>query len=193
MAVSAGCAAAQTVSQAPGIYLQANLGSGVGGNTHISLAESGVGSGRGDFNPKAGVFASVAAGKSYRNGLAAEVEGIYTRNDIDAQGLGATVTAYGVLANLMYAVGRVGPIVPYVGAGAGFGGVRYSLPGASKDDNGLMWQVRAGASVPVTPKVSLDFGYRYLGTPNFKAANDTAYVKFHTELHVLSGGVRVRF
>ncbi len=199
--LAASPAAAQTISQEPGMYLQANLGSGLGGTTHVSAAVSGIGSAKGDFNPDSGLFTSVAAGESFKNGLAMELEGIYARNDINTSSLDtlvgapahASLTAYGALANVIYAVGRIGPVVPYVGAGLGYGGVRYNLSGGGATDNGMMWQLRAGVSYPMTSKVSLDLGYRYLDTPRFKDAIDTAYIKVHTGLHALSAGVRVRF
>ncbi len=198
--LAASSAAAQGVSQEPGVYLQANLGSGLGGTTHISAAVSGTGSAKGDFNPDSGLFTSVAAGESFKNGLAMELEGVYARNDINTSSLDtggapahASLTAYGALANVIYAVGRIGPVVPYVGAGLGYGGVRYDLYGSGVTDNGMMWQLRAGVSYPMTSKVSLDLGYRYLDTPRLKDATDIGYLKVHTGLHALSAGVRVRF
>ncbi|QUD88165.1 outer membrane protein [Phenylobacterium montanum] len=200
-ASSAGALQAQTVNQNPGAYVQASVGSGVAGNTHIDASASGIGSASGDLDPKAGVFASGAWGYAFKNGFALEAEGVYVRNDISTgslnQALGtpakASVETYGGLVDVMYAIGKLGPVVPYAGLGVGYGQARYSLLGGSSSSDGVMWQARAGVSYPVNPKTSLDFGYRYLGTPQFKITGSGLALKAQTDLHILSVGLRYRY
>jgi opacity protein-like surface antigen len=92
----------------------------------------------------------------------------------------------------MWAITRLGPVVPYVGGGVGYGGVRYEVPGYSLTDSGLLAQIKAGLSYPISRKISLDLGYRYLFTPKLHL---TYYydVGVTTQLHIVTAGVRVRF
>jgi opacity protein-like surface antigen len=197
----AGALHAQTVDQKPGPYLQANIGSGLAGTTHIDASAYGIGSSSGDLDPKVGIFASGGYGYAFKNGLAVEVEAVYARNDISTGSLNqligtpakASVEAYGGLVNLVYAVGRLGPVVPYVGAGVGYGEARYTILGVSDGATGVMWQARAGLSYPVNPTTSLDLGYRYLDTPQYKFTGTGTALKAHTALDILSAGVRYRF
>jgi opacity protein-like surface antigen len=118
----------------------------------------------------AGFFGSGAVGYSFKNGVAAEVEGLYARNggDTKAYGFDTTGETYGGMGNLLYAITQVGPIVPYVGGGIGYGVVRYSSGGYSTDDSGFMWQLRAGVSGELTKNMRWDIGYRYLQSPTYE-------------------------
>jgi opacity protein-like surface antigen len=202
-------ACADQVAQSPGQYIQFNIGSGLGGTTHASINAVGLGSASADYGPEPGVFASAAYGYSLKGGFAVEVEGLYTFNDVSTSSLNAlvgapahaSVEAYGGLANLMYAIAPVGPVVPYVGAGVGYGEVHYRLYSTDDSKQGLLWQLRAGVSYPLSSNSSVDFGYRFLNTPQYSRSgvadlNGTSYsvtLKAHTELHVLSVGFRYRY
>jgi opacity protein-like surface antigen len=206
---ASGTAAAAPVVQKPGYYAELYVGSGVGGTGSIDASAVGIGSGATSFNPQAGYFVSAAVGRSFAHGLAIEGEFIYSRNDVTTASIDefvgepahANVTAYGGLANVMWAIARVGPVVPYVGAGAGYGGVRYGLYDTHVSDSGFMWQIKAGLSYPVTKDISLDLGYRYLTTPVYNLSTSidtgeetvTGNVSAHTHLHVVAAGVRMRF
>jgi opacity protein-like surface antigen len=189
-------ASAQTVVTTPAYYAEVYIGSGVGGTTSLSGSIDGA-SGSLSLDPKAGVFTSVAVGRQLGYGLAAEGEFVYTDNDINTSSIdpalgNASVKTYGGLANIMWAVTRLGPVIPYVGGGVGYGGVRYGLLGYSRTDSGLLAQVKAGLSYPVSKRISLDLGYRYLFTPKDHLL-DLYDVGVTTRLHVVTAGVRVRF
>lgn len=201
LSLTASGAAAQERDQ----YLQANLGVGVGGNTHVSLDIPGFVSGSGDFSPKTGFFASVVSGKRFAHDFAVEAEGVYTNNDIDSGNLDklvggsskASVETFGGLVNLIYNVPLHAPVTPYAGVGVGYGAARYQMVGASETQGNFLWQVKAGVTYPVTKEVTLDFGYRYMETPDFKSTGSadgiSATLKAQTNLHILSVGARMSF
>jgi OOP family OmpA-OmpF porin len=209
LAAGAALAAEPPVVQKPGNYAELYVGSGVGGTGTLDGSAAGLGSGKTSFNPQAGYFVSAAVGHSFAYGLALEGEFIYSRNDATTASIDAffdsparaNVTTYGGLVNVMWAVAQVGPVVPYVGAGVGYGEVRYGVYDIHVSDSGFMWQVKAGVSYPVTTDVSLDLGYRYLTVPvyNTSLTGDiggqtyTGMVSAHTHLHVVAAGVRMRF
>ena len=207
-----GVASAETLSGSDNSnYAQLNLGSGISGNSRLEIAGTNIGSYSENFRPKPGVFTSGAVGHSYSNGMAAEVEVLYSRNDIKTDRLNAllgvnsnaSAQTYGAMINGMYAISKIHGFVPYVGAGVGYGVAKYeALGGALKDnDSGVMWQLRAGASYPISPTAAFVIEYRYLDAPQYKlrgaftfnGVQQTGVASAHTALHVLSLGMRYRF
>jgi opacity protein-like surface antigen len=201
---SALCApvAAQPVQAAAGNYVQFSLGSAVAGQTKLSV--SGVGSD--DANLKAGIFGAVGGGRSYGNGFALEAEGIYLKNDIKTGSLNALVgtsldasaRTYGLMLNVHYAALPVGAFTAEIGGGLGYGQTKYELLGESDDANGLMWQVIAGLSYPVSDKLSWALNYRYLRGPKLSyddlpVGTDVYDVDLKTSAHVVSVGARMKF
>jgi opacity protein-like surface antigen len=192
LTLGGGAATAQTVAAPPAYYAEVYIGSGVGGTASGSADGVSV-----SVDPKAGVFTSIAVGRQLGYGLAVEGEFVYTNNVINTSSLdpyidNPSATSYGGLGNIMWAITRLGPVVPYVGGGVGYGGVRYEVPGYSLTDSGLLAQIKAGLSYPISRKISLDLGYRYLFTPKLHL---TYYydVGVTTQLHIVTAGVRVRF
>ena len=61
----------------------------------------------------------------------------------------------------------------------------------------LLWQAKAGLDVRLTPRLSLDLGYRYLNGPQFEPgqtgtpAFDTVNLSSHQ--HIASAGLKYRF
>jgi opacity protein-like surface antigen len=212
-AFSAGAALAMPAlaqEQQPGGYLQFNAGAGVGGTVHLTAVDSVLGQARGSEETKVGPFLSAAAGSSMAGGLAVEVEALYLQNKVDTPDindflgfpLDASAKTYAIMVNGMYAVTKVGHLVPYVGAGVGWGKSTYKLLGETQSDNGMVWQVRLGAAVPVSERGSWDFGYRYFEAPQSKkvygfddGAGGQEVLSLHakTKQHVLSVGWRYRY
>ena len=184
-----------------GDYVQFAIGSGVAGQTKFSLP--GIGSEDADL--KAGLFAAVAGGRSLGNGFAVEAEALYLKNDIDTGDLDTLVGApldasartYGLMVNAHYALTSVGPFTAEVGGGVGYGQTKYKVLGGSDDADGLMWQLIAGLSYPVTDKFSWDLKYRYLRGPKLSAdvtLGATTYdYEVKTSAHVVAIGGRVKF
>lgn len=189
LATAAASSAAQAATDTEGNYYQINVGSGVAGNAHLS------GTLTGGVNVQAGFFGSGALGHSFANGLAVELEAYYAHNQGETANLGFSSNAesYGGLANLMYAITRIGPVTPYVGGGAGYGHIGYGAFGGSVGDAGLVWQVRAGLSGHVTRRIKWDIGYRYFTEPTYSFSSPVLSGKIDTHLHVLTLGVRESF
>lgn len=198
--------AAASAAQAQAVadnYIQVNLGSGLGGNAHLSASATTIGSASGDISVKPGFFGSAAVGHSLPNGLAVEGEFYYAWNhgDTDSLGFSTTAESYGALANVMYAIGQAGPVVPYVGAGVGIGHANYKALGDSVGDTGLVWQLRAGIGGDVSPTIRWDLGYRYFNEPKFSdsasvttaSGTISAHAEIKTHIHVLTVGMRQRF
>lgn len=192
--------AAQPARAVPGNYAQFSIGSGVAGQTKFNFP--GVGSE--DVDIEAGLFAAIAGGRSMSNGFAFEAEGIYLKNDIDTGDLDAVVgvpldasaRTYGLMVNAHYALTAVGPFTAEVGAGVGYGQTKYKVLGGSDDADGLMWQLMAGLSYPVTEKLSWDLKYRYLRGPQQRADLPLAAapsVEVRTSAHVVALAARVKF
>ena len=188
---------AQSAQTVEGNYVQLSLGSGIAGNTKVSIA--GVGSENVDLDT--GFFAALAGGHSMANGLALETEVLYLKNDLKTGSLDtligvplkASSSTVGGMLNAQYAVAPVGPLVANVGAGIGFGQVEYKLLGESSTGTGFMWQAMAGLSYPVSPQVSWDLKYRYVRSPELRASFAPYNAKVETGTHVLAVGARFRF
>jgi opacity protein-like surface antigen len=161
--------------------------------------------GSGHENLKSGLFASLAVGQSYANGIAIESELLNIDNNIKASNLdqivgvetNPSVRTFGLMVNAHYAFVPIGPFVAHVGGGIGVGSSKYKILGASESKNEFMWQLIAGASYAVTTQASLDLSYRFVESPRFNETVDvggTDYsVKLETETHVIAAGLRYKF
>ncbi|PZP40135.1 MAG: hypothetical protein DI585_01755, partial [Pseudomonas fluorescens] len=103
-------------------------------------------------------------GKKMGN-MRAELEGIYEQSDMD--GNAGKTTFYGAMANGYYDFQNSTAFTPYVGAGLGYGKVRYGgFPAgvASSSEDTLAYQGIAGVGYELNPCWTLTGEYRYLGT-----------------------------
>jgi outer membrane protein OmpA-like peptidoglycan-associated protein len=133
-------------------------------------------------------FAGVlSVGYGFGNGLRLELEGSYRQNDVDnikASGLGSlpgvsgTAATYGIMFNALYDF-RLGPVMPYVGAGVGYAiqdwddvgfGAR-SANGSGRltfggDQGTFAYQAILGVALPIdsVPGLALTAEYRFMGT-----------------------------
>lgn len=185
---------------AVGSYVQVNLGAGVAGQTEFNVSEPGF-SGSQDADVDPGVFGSVAVGWNFDNSIGVEAELLYGKNDLDTgdmdrvlgYNLDASVQTTGVMANAFYNIGALGPVNARIGAGVGYGQSEYELLGESDKGDGVMWQVLVGAGYPISDKVSLDVGYRYLKSAEYEVSDATTKVSAETGAHVLTVGARFGF
>lgn len=124
-------------------------------------------------------------GKKFGN-IRAELEGIYEQSDVD--GFDGKTEFYGAMANGYYDFKNASRFTPYLGAGLGYGKVRYSSDTAGVDsasEDTLAYQGIAGVGYELNPCWTLTGEYRYLGTT--KAA-DTRY-----QSHSVLAGLRYTF
>lgn len=173
-----GVGAGLNLSQRSEITPDAALGTGLGGLGISPL-------GRAGFAPG---FAGVASlGWGFGNGLRAELEASWRSNALDRLGgfngigpfnqHGGRRDTYGLMGNVLLDLGTFGPVVPYIGIGAGWmvtdwrnvrgtgaaSGVRLVL---DDDDGRFAYQGIAGFAFPLgfAPGLALSAEYRFLGT-----------------------------
>ncbi len=195
-----------------GNYIQGNLGLNFAGQSDLNLVLDGD-SYKEDLDLETGVFASAAFGHKFANKWSVEGEFVYLDTDVDVGTfedilsdyfeedvkLDIGTKVYGVMANANYEFYRSANTALYAGAGIGYGKVEYKLavPDAdfagSADDNGFMWQVKAGLIYDINEKTAFDFGYRYLSAPTGKDGIDGDSLSVDTSAHVLSAGMRFNF
>lgn len=185
-------------------YVEGNLGAAFDGNTHIRT--TGLAGAKADAGNSSGFFASGLVGHELGGGFAVEGEALYAGTGIkDSQtgglvpaGTGKSVDTYGGLVNLKYQIPwTFGRFSPYAGAGVGYGGVSYNLGDYNSRDNGLLWQAKAGVDVRLSPRLSLDLGYRYLNGPQYEPDGTTLpgfqNVNLSSHQHIASAGLKYRF
>ncbi|BDG72876.1 OmpA family protein [Roseomonas fluvialis] len=166
-----------------GIY----VGAGAGFNYLMGSSDTVAGRSL-DVGFEWGFAGVLSVGYGFGNGLRLELEGSYRQNDVDnikASGVGSlprtggTAASYGVMFNALYDF-RLGPVMPYVGAGVGyvindwddisFGqraangtNARLSFGG---DSGTFAYQAILGIALPIdsVPGLALTAEYRFLGT-----------------------------
>ncbi len=128
----------------------------------------------------------LSVGYGFGNGLRLELEGNYRTNDvdnIDIRGINAprpsgTVRTYGVMVNALYDF-RLGPVMPYVGVGAGMAWNDYDNVGFSQrsgnnsaslsaggTNSAFAYQAILGIAFPIdsVPGLALTAEGRFMGT-----------------------------
>ncbi|WP_246503811.1 OmpA family protein [Plastoroseomonas arctica] len=157
------------------------------GNTATQLRGIGINpSGSLTFNP--GFAGVLSLGWGFGNGLRAEVEGNFRRNDADGAsgfagagrlGVSGQQDSYGIMGNVLLDLGSFGPVVPYVGAGLGYvvtdwrqlrlsGNATDVRLTATGSDGRFAFQGIAGLAFPLDflPGAAVTAEYRFLGTQN---------------------------
>jgi outer membrane protein OmpA-like peptidoglycan-associated protein len=178
--------AAQAQSWDPrvqGIY----VGAGAGFNYLMGSSDT-IGTSSVDVGFAWGFAGVLSVGYGFGNGLRLELEGSYRQNDVDnikASGIGTlprpsgTAASYGVMFNALYDF-RLGPVMPYVGAGVGYVindwqdigfGQRTAAGNAANltfggDSGTFAYQGILGLALPIesVPGLALTAEYRFLGT-----------------------------
>jgi outer membrane protein OmpA-like peptidoglycan-associated protein len=146
----------------------------------------------GETRQNTGWVGAASLGWGFGNGFRAEIEGNYRQNEVDKMGGfggpgttsafrsgGGDIRQYGVMANAYYdfVIPRF-PVVPYIGAGAGYVWTEYdgvrgtrNVPNGNSvviddTDGRFAWQGIAGAAYPIAsvPGLALTLEYRYMGT-----------------------------
>jgi len=139
---------------------------------------------RRDFSFEAGPAADIALGLGFGSGLRLEVEGDYAHTRLKGVKLsgGATGEAtgsevqYGGFVNLAYDFNLGLPVIPFIGAGAGYQALQLDRvasgragatldPSGSETEGAFAYQGMAGLSYPVlsVPGLSLTAEYRLIG------------------------------
>ena len=194
--------AATTVYSAEGPYMSANLGRAMANDSDLS--DTTLPSVSMEYEADPGWTLGVAAGYDFGNNLRLEAEFAYQDNDLDSISiLGTDLDLKGdasrqtLLLNGYYDFKNESRFVTFISAGIGvaqveindFNIVGSGVPDSDDDDQVFAYQLSAGISYAVTPKVNLDFKYRYFATedPEF----DTTEVEYSSNNVTI--GIRVAF
>ena len=211
-------AAAQGSLTDPQTYLRGGYVELEGGSTFQGATTeyndiAGVGSNEGSGHFQAGYFGGAIFGHRLAPGLGVELEGVWMKNRYDGATEAFQQTAgdsqtYGGLANVRlslpydYHITRRFAVVPYVSGGAGYGETDYhtGYGGTTYLDDGrsgLLWQGKAGLEVKTGTPVSFDFGYRYMGTPDYSqratVANGGDSFLMKTHVQAATAGIKYTF
>lgn len=189
-------------------YVEATGGSTFqGATTEFNSAPGDANEGAGHFRP--GYFASFTYGKRVAPGLALELEGVYLNNSynhftLETQGVTGNTRTYGGLANAVFSlpfdyhvVGRFS-VKPYIGAGLGYGNTAYrTTEPFDNSKSGLLWQAKTGIEIKTGTPLSLDLGYRYIGSPDYSSSvagsGGTASFRLRDHTQVATAGVKYSF
>jgi len=180
-------------------YLQFNLGANVAGEVDLDVTV-GPDTFSGEADLETGTFGSITGGLGMEGGWALEGELLLLTSDIDTDAadaalgapLDAHVESYAAMVNGVYNF-SAGGFRPYVGAGVGVGSSKYRFAGASEDDMGVAWQVKAGVVIPSSETLSWDVGYRFVSFPSFDIREGADSVDADASAHIFSVGARVTF
>jgi len=155
----------------------------------------------------AGIKLTFERGLSAAHGFGAEVgyksgpiryEGqfLYLNNDHDTiagVAIGGHTNLYAGFLNVLYDFDQFSSkLVPYVGAGIGYGHVRSEFPigvvKVSANDDEFAYQLIAGANWNINKNVAIGADYRYVGTTN--AGNSLGH---RYQNHTVNLGLQVHF
>jgi outer membrane protein W len=195
----------------PKTYVELEGGATVEGRTKAQVSAYGLGATSQSASQSDDLFAGGLVGYKLTDMISIEGEGIYTRNHQafvgdPTLGSGGATRTYGGLANVKIGVPYVThfmglSIKPYVAGGVGYGQVQYTGQNGAfsyvDQQNGFLWQGKAGVEIETGYHIGLDIAYRYLSSPrydtpgSFSNTNYSALVQSH--LQAVTAGVIYRF
>ncbi len=192
-----------------GGYVEVEGGSPFQGATTEFNSEQGFGANKGSGHFRPGYFGGAIFGHRLAPGFGVELEGVYFKNRYDnatvfeQQTAGHTQT-YGGLANFRfslpydYHVTRRFALAPYVAAGVGYGQTSYQTGFGgqtflNQGQSGVLWQAKTGLEVKTGTPISLDFGYRYFGSPDFNQDGGPASFELKSHIQTATAGIKYTF
>lgn len=177
------------------------LGFNIEGETELTANDPVLGSGSLELDQETGLFFAGQVGRQITDAISVDGELLYIWNDYRTQALDeavgtpldADMKTWGAMVNATVQLLPDAKLHPYVGAGVGYGQVEVGLLDLEEDDSGVMWQLKAGVTAPVSDRVSLDVGYRYLSLPDFEASDAGASLEIGSDMHLVTFGMRYGF
>jgi opacity protein-like surface antigen len=166
----------------PGLYVNVNVGPTYGSDSNYK--DSNTSSGPASVvKYDIGVVAGIAIGHDYGNNVRSEIEAVYHTemarsiniNGVGTANYGSTVSSIGGLVSGYYDIKQasLAGLTPFVGAGIGVANVSIGngyVAGSKAvnitDSAVFAYQLSAGASYQITPKIAAQIGYRYFATSN---------------------------
>ncbi|HUC67411.1 MAG TPA: OmpA family protein [Stellaceae bacterium] len=185
-----GLALAGSVARAQepkGTYFHLNLGA----SFLEGLSVTGPSGNQATLNTDPGYMINTGPGYAFGNGFRAEIDLGYRHNDaknVTLPGGGNTPTSLNLKANAAARSYMVDGLydfhiggtswTPYIGFGVGAANVRVNNIGS---DTPFAWQAMAGVEYPVTRRVYLGIGYKYLATEDLHLRTTSANLSSHAE------------
>lgn len=205
-------ASAQVVD---GFYVGGGLGLNLLGDLDLGglrgPASNVIGNAGGSIEFNAGFVGLASVGYGFGNGLRLELEGNYRVNSADTvrgfsipAGLsaGGDATQYGIMANILYDFDLGIGVIPYIGAGAGYGWLNLNDARLSGNGNnisiddtqgGFAYQAIVGAAFPIeaVPGLSITGEFRFFSIVGLDDFSGTARSNAQPQLGTLNGKVGV--
>lgn len=178
---------------AEGPYLSGNLG--ITMPTDSDVSEAGI---SGEISYDAGFAIGAALGYNFGVGRVEGEIGYKTADadEIEVDGLGSAsidgdMSVFSVMANGYIDLNASPTVKPYLMAGIGMANVALDSNDVDVDDDDTVfaYQVGAGVGFALNNKVTLDIGYRYMGTEDPEIEGTDVEYGSHNVL----AGVRVQF
>lgn len=158
-----------------------------------------------DFGQAFGMFGArleVEVGSTRVKAKSHQMPGVASLSGNDAGG--AIQTIYGVASGFLDL--HAGPFKPYLGAGVGYARTEFDelhgmvagavQPITDTAGHSVAWQVGAGLGYELEEGVSLDFGYRFMGTQPIRvnsATSPSVATNVGTASHQFTVGLRYHF
>jgi OmpA-OmpF porin, OOP family len=168
-------------------YFHLNLGA----SFLEGLSVTGPSGNQATLNQDPGYMINTGPGYAFGNGFRAEIDLGYRHNDaknVTLPGGGTTPTSLNLKANAAarsylvdglydFHIGNTA-WTPYIGFGVGAANVRVNNIGS---DTPFAWSAMAGVEYPVTRRVYLGVGYKYLATEDLHLRTTSANLSSHAE------------
>jgi OOP family OmpA-OmpF porin len=161
---------------------------GVGASFLEGLSVEGPAGNRVTFNENVGILGTGGPGYAFGNGFRAEIELGYRHNDAKnitlpgggttpaALNLKANASAHSYMVNGLYGFNIGSAWIPYVGFGVGAANVRVNNVGSATP---FAWQAMAGIEYPLSERVYLGAGYKFLATEDLHLHSASVTVPSH--------------
>jgi opacity protein-like surface antigen len=181
----------------PGFFVGGNLGVMVPEDSTIHTRSGDV-----DVSFNAGATVSVVGGYKFANGL--RLEGELNSRSVDTDKASAngrslpydsTISAFGLMTNIYYDINTNSRFNPYIGGGIGLAyletddSIFYRESGSTV----FAYQLGAGLAYDITPRVTMDLGYRYYGTTTAEFEFTGGSEKMSLNTHNFIIGARYNF
>lgn len=137
------------------------------------------------------VFGAAGVGYDLGNGLRAEGETVFTKNDVD-NASGGDAATIGGFANIIYDFKTPGRIKPFVGAGLGFAHVKLDGAGVDDEDTGFAYQAKAGVSYQINDRLTAEMAYRYMRVNDVKFGAGASSLEGDLDSQAVTVGVRYK-
>ena len=191
-------------------YVEVEGGANVQGRSKTGIEATGLGASAQSSSLDDDFFGGGLVGYSPVPGVSIEGEGVYNRSHLAYTptnavfGTGGATRTYGGLGNLKFSLPFTPQVMtiglnPYIAGGIGYGNVQFTGRNGAfsyqDDQDGFIWQGKAGLDMKIYRNVGLDLAYRYLQSPDFNTAGAfrNYSILTRTSVQVVTLGLKYSF